>query len=553
MNNIKEDFWNELEKYYPELIQSITDLSQRSYISVTNMENHRTWWSKHAAEFFGLDENYTLMGNEKVKVNVHPDDKEYYRTSFRKKMLGLDLDEAVEYRIETMEGHYDRFIATSHMVRDEEGNNRFLVIHYDNHGIAGAVDPVTGLRTESVFQKDLRNMMEQECPAVYLKIGVSQFSRMNVLYGVEKADEILNIIGQVLLRIRPPKSFVYRLSGAKFALAIKDFSYEDLRVLYKNIVEVMNRLEVNGVTIPLKISGGALKLEPYFRDINAVRSRLTYALNHSKHGHHGELVIFNEEFCQTTNNIELISVIHQSAINSNEGFFLCYQPIVDVETNKIKGMEALIRWQGEPYGVVPPNVFIEWLEEDACIFELGNWILKTALADCKEISKTIPDFFVNVNVCPAQLERKGFKDRVLEILKESGLKPYQLCLEITERCRELDIAFLEQEILFFKSKGIKIALDDFGTGTSSLSVVLGLPFDEAKIDMSFVKGIKEKPINQAMIRAVVKFLNDMDVEACIEGVEDAEVREHLLCYGAKWFQGYYYSKPVPIDEFKKIL
>lgn len=168
-----------------------------------------------------------------------------------------------------------------------------------------------------------------------------------------------------------------------------------------------------------------------------------------------------------------------------------YQPIADTKTGKIRGMEALLRWELEPYGMVSPGVFMEWLEQDPCIFDLGNWILRTALTDVQKLRKETEGFFVNVNVAAAQLERREFRSAVMNILKETGARPEELCLELTERCRDLDIHFLRAEVEFFHSQGIKIALDDFGTGNSSLSLALELPFDELKVDMSFIRDIKQ--------------------------------------------------------------
>lgn len=289
-------------------------------------------------------------------------------------------------------------------------------------------------------------------------------------------------------------------------------------------------------------------------DAIAVRSRLTYAMNHSRHKHHGELVIYNDEIdSDMHDNLELISIIHRDAIEKREGFFLCYQPIADTKDGEIRGMEALLRWKKEPYGVVPPGVFIKWLEEDPCIFDLGNWIISQALRDLKEISKEKPDFFVNVNISAGQIERKEFRETVLWLLKKSGLKPEQLCMELTERCRELDVNFLKQEIDFFKSKGIKVAMDDFGTGNASLALALDLPVDELKIDMSFVRGIQEKPVKQAMVQSIVSFAQNTEKETCIEGVEDKVLLDYLKKYHATWHQGYYYSRPIPFDEFKTLL
>lgn len=554
MDLYQDKFWAGMRECYPEMIKGITDLSSKYYLSVTDVRTNRTWWSKRALDFFGLDENYTLVGHEKVKITLHPDDKEAYRQAFRNRMLGIDMDKPIEYRLESRAGHYDSFTAMCRMIYDKDGKPLFIIIHYDNHGIADEVDAVTGLHTDKTMMKDLQEFIDNEIPATIVKIGIDQFSRMNVLYGANYSDAILNAVSQVLLKNKTEKGLVYRMPGAKFAIAYRDISDEEVLAIYNRIAdELAKDIVIDGKNIPLKISGGSVRLESDITEPNAIRSQMTYALDHSRYCHHGELVMFNDEIGENTaDDLDLVRIVHQDAIDKREGFFMCYQPIVDCNTGVIKGMEALLRWKKEPHGIVPPGVYIDWLEKDACIYELGNWILETSLADCKRVSELQPDFFVNVNVCAAQLERHEFRGKVLSLLEASGLKPEQLCLELTERCRDLDLAFLAKEVEFFRSKGIRIALDDFGTGTSSLGVVLNLPVDELKIDMSFTRDIHKKPMNQAMIKSIIDFTDKMNLETCVEGVENEEVRDHLLKYGATWFQGYFYSKPMPIEDLLKL-
>ena len=378
----EQKFWEEVDILFPDIVKAITSLAKKSYISITNLRNGVTWWSEKAMEYFGMQENYTIRGQEKSKRSIHSDD------------------------------------------------------------------------------------LEESGQGTLLKIGLDQFSHINVMYGAAFSDKILNCAAQELLRLLKGKGYVYRLSGAKFVISFKKVSKEELQQIYDEIVEVFENTEVEGKKIPLKVSAGAIFMEPYMKETNAVRSRLTYALNHSRLEHHGELVIFNDEICGSDENqFELIGVIHQCATHNFEGFRMFYQPIADTKTGKIRGMEALLRWELEPYGMVSPGVFMEWLEQDPCIFDLGNWILRTALTDVQKLRKETEGFFVNVNVAAAQLERREFRSAVMNILKETGAKPEELCLELTERCRDLDIQFLRREVEFFHSQGIKIALDDSAQAT----------------------------------------------------------------------------------------
>lgn len=549
----EQKFWEEVDILFPDIVKAITSLAKKSYISITNLRNGVTWWSEKAMEYFGMQENYTIRGQEKSKRPIHPDDLEDFRRGFRERVAGKNMDELWEYRVRDG-STYNRISARARMLNDKDGKPFVIVIRYNNYGISDEVDATTGLHTEPALDREIREFLEESGQGTLLKIGLDQFSHINVMYGAAFSDKILNCAAQELLRLLKGKGYVYRLSGAKFVISFKKVSKEELQRVYDEIVEVFENTEVEGKKIPLKVSAGAIFMEPYMKETNAVRSRLTYALNHSRLEHHGELVIFNDEVCGSDENqFELIGVIHQCATHNFEGFRMFYQPIADTKTGKIRGMEALLRWELEPYGMVSPGVFMEWLEQDPCIFDLGNWILRTALTDVQKLRKETEGFFVNVNVAAAQLERREFRSAVMNILKETGARPEELCLELTERCRDLDIHFLRGEVEFFHSQGIKIALDDFGTGNSSLSLALELPFDELKVDMSFIRDIKQKPQNQAMVQSIVDYARRTNTETCIEGIENKEVSDYIEQFGSTWQQGYYYSKPVPIDRFEEVL
>lgn len=549
----EQKFWEEVDILFPDIVKAITSLAKKSYISITNLRNGVTWWSEKAMEYFGMQENYTIRGQEKSKRSIHPDDLEDFRRGFLERVAGKNMDESWEYRVRDG-STYIRISARAKMLNDKDGKPFVIVIRYNNYGISDEVDATTGLHTEPALDREIMEFLEESGQGALLKIGLDQFSHINVMYGAAFSDKILNCAAQELLRLLKGKGYVYRLSGAKFVISFKKVSKAELQQIYNEIVEAFENTEVEGKKIPLKVSAGAIFMEPYMKETNAVRSRLTYALSHSRLEHHGELVIFNDEVCGSDENqFELIGVIHQCATHNFEGFRMFYQPIADTKTGKIRGMEALLRWELEPYGMVSPGVFMEWLEQDPCIFDLGNWILRTALTDVQKLRKETEGFFVNVNVAAAQLERREFRSAVMNILKETGARPEERCLELTERCRDLDIHFLRGEVEFFHSQGIKIALDDFGTGNSSLSLALELPFDELKVDMSFIRDIKQKPQNQAMVQSIVDYARRTNTETCIEGIENKEVSDYIEQFGSTWQQGYYYSKPVPIDQFEEVL
>lgn len=551
----EKKFWSDMDGIFPELVKQMASLAKKSYYSITNLKSGITWWSESTLEYFGLEQNYTAIGKEKTKRELHPDDVETFKYCFGRRVEGNDLDKSWEYRVKDGD-KYNRFNAMSRMISDNEGKPLLLITRFVNYGLSDEVDTVTGLRTEAVLTRQLNEYISEGRRGALLKVNLDQFSHISVMYGAAFGDKVLNCVAQLLINILHDNSNIYKLSGVKFVLALGDIPRKKLREIYEKIEDAMeNNVEVEGKKIPLRISAGAVYIEPYMTDSNAVRSRLTYAVNHSRYEHHGELVIFNDEMGGKDNQhqFELIALIHQCATSDFDGFKLFYQPIADTKNGTIRGMEALIRWEKEPYGIISPGIFMEWLEEDPCIFDLGNWILRTALNDIKKVRDELPGCFVNVNVSAAQLERREFRQSVMNILSETGARPEELCLELTERCRDLDVEFLKGEVDFFHSKGIKIALDDFGTGNSSLSLALELPFDELKVDMSFIRDIKDKPQNQAMVQSIIDYVKRTKTETCIEGIENREVDDYIKKFGATWHQGYYYSKPVPIERIEKLI
>lgn len=555
MDENEKKFWSDMDGIFPELVKQMASLAKKSYYSITNLKSGITWWSESTLEYFGLEQNYTAIGKEKTKRELHPDDVETFKYCFGRRVEGNDLDKSWEYRVKDGD-KYNRFNAMSRMISDNEGKPLLLITRFVNYGLSDEVDTVTGLRTEAVLTRQLNEYISESRRGALLKVNLDQFSHISVMYGAAFGDKVLNCVAQLLINILHDNSNVYKLSGVKFVLALGDIPRKKLREIYEKIEDAMeNNVEVEGRKIPLRISAGAVYIESYMTDSNAVRSRLTYAVNHSRYEHHGELVVFNDEMGGKDNQhqFELIALIHQCATSDFDGFKLFYQPIADTKNGTIRGMEALIRWEKEPYGIISPGIFMEWLEEDPCIFDLGNWILRTALNDIKKVRDELPGCFVNVNVSAAQLERREFRQSVMNILSETGARPEELCLELTERCRDLDVDFLKGEVDFFHSKGIKIALDDFGTGNSSLSLALELPFDELKVDMSFIRDIKDKPQNQAMVQSIIDYAKRTKTETCIEGIENREVDDYIKKFGATWHQGYYYSKPVPIESIEKLI
>jgi EAL domain-containing protein (putative c-di-GMP-specific phosphodiesterase class I) len=236
----------------------------------------------------------------------------------------------------------------------------------------------------------------------------------------------------------------------------------------------------------------------------------------------------------------------------SQGHFVPYfQPIVCGENGDVLGYEALARFIHPSMGMVSPGEFIPVAEETGLMLELGEQILIKSLEMMDKVVRQInaPDsLYVSVNIAPAQLAQAGLVDLVLESLAASGLKPENLRLEVTETALVENMETAFEQLKQLQSQGIKISLDDFGTGYSSLSYLRKLPIDLLKIDRSFVTRLYDNESKMAIVKTVISLAGLLGLDVIAEGVESNEEAQSLISLGAGKLQGFYYSKPVPIDE-----
>ena len=434
--------------------------------------------------------------------------------------------------------------------RDENGKPAYFGGAILNHGMLSYIDVVTGLRSLYGFFDDLQAMLWKQDDAVIMLTGLSAFSSINDLYGYTFGNRVLQSLGRYLEGVFAGRGTVYRMDGTKFAVLTCDMTLLELERLYKTIQEKHSHdFYVDGKHLSLSLNAGAVVLDNFEISKETAYSCLKYAYYQSKLRKLGELVVFEDTLNDENRQmVEKINVIRNSISQNCAGFYLCYQPIMDAKSEKLKGFEALVRWRNEEYGAVPPMQFIPILEQDSLFNELGTWILRTAMIDGLDLLKRYPGIIINVNLSYTQIEKRDFVSEVIGLLDETGFPPENLCLEITERCRLLDTALLKNMFAAFRAKGIKIALDDFGTGFSSLGVLRELPVDTVKIDREFVKNIESSPSDQSTVEFISGLANAFAAEVCVEGVETESMRDYLRNFLVNSFQGYLYSKPVTKEE-----
>ena len=382
-------------------------------------------------------------------------------------------------------------------------------------------------------------------------VKVAKMTEINEVYGYHTGNKILQNVGRYLMDNVTNRGGTYRLDGSRFAVISATQSEEEFAGLYYDLRAYYREgINLDGQDFKLELNAGMLVLDDFNVDDQTVYSCLNFAYQESKIHKHGDLVKFNYELTDKSKaKIEMLHVIRASITQNYKGFYILYQPVVDAKTEKLIGAEALLRWRNEEYGTVPPDSFIPILENDPLFPDLGEWIIQTALNDTKKILSYVPDFTINVNLSYSQLEKANFTDAVWHLITQSGVEPKHLCLEITERCRLLDMELLRNVIVTLRARGVRIALDDFGTGFSSLGLVKNLPFDTIKIDRSFVRQIEQDEKEKKLLNNFTEIAGIFGSDVCVEGIETSGMCDIIRDYGIHSFQGYYYSKPVSIEEF----
>jgi EAL domain-containing protein (putative c-di-GMP-specific phosphodiesterase class I) len=236
-------------------------------------------------------------------------------------------------------------------------------------------------------------------------------------------------------------------------------------------------------------------------------------------------------------------------------FAVHYQPVVDLRSREVLGMEALLRWHHPVLGPVAPDVFIPLAEQTGSIHVLGDFVLRTAISDLArlgDVACTTP-FLVGVNVSPRQLAWPGFENRVQELLHQHGVTADRLVVEITEQAFEADIEPVGETVRSLRAAGVGVAVDDFGTGYSSLRYLQHLELDTIKVDKRFLDQVVESGRQQNLVGGIFALARQLDLRIVAEGIETAAQLEFLTSIGCDLGQGFLFSPPLPYDEIAALL
>jgi diguanylate cyclase (GGDEF)-like protein/PAS domain S-box-containing protein len=522
-----------------------------------DIDSDELWLSERWRQKLGHDFICPRTGRE-WREAVHPDDREAFDVQVRQHLDGYTANIEIEYRRLCVDGSNIWILARGRAAGQREGravrvvgtliditrrkNAETRVAHMAMH------DALTNLPNRNLFNRNLHEALRSAADAAsgyaVLACDLDRFKAVNDTFGHPAGDRLLCLVAERIRTVVRRQDCVARLGGDEFALILRDITDTAIaeRVCQRIINAIGEPILLDGNAIHVGISIGVAHVSGEGLSAEQVFRRADNALYQAKAAGRNAYRLYDAATHAQVATRSHIALDMKEAIRRGD-FFLVYQPVIDIITERVSSFEALMRWNHPERGLISPGEFIPVAEETGLIVPLGAWALREA---CREAMRWPDDVRIGVNVSAVQFNGE-LEETVLGALTESGLPAGRLKLEVTESLlmRNPEQAFAVLHRL--RDMGVRIALDDFGTGYSSLSYLRRFPFDKLKIDRAFVKDIVD-PDAAAIVRAVVGIGERLGMGVVAEGVETLEQLDIVRREGCTEVQGFLFSKPLPPAE-----
>ncbi len=527
---------------------------------VTGEVYHSPRWM----EILGIGADENILFTKKCWLErIHPDDRDAVADELKAHLKDEAKNFRSEHRILHTDGEYRWVLIRGMAVRDSDGKA---------FRIAGSMsditerksaeeklahdavhDALTGLPNRKKLMARLgRSIQRIKHNSNYgfavLFIDLDRFKTINDSLGHQAGDELLLIITEKLTQLVRPSDMVARLGGDEFVVVLENVrSRERVSQIAERILNCLQEPnEIAGHQIYSSASIGIVLASPAYDQPDDLVRDADIAMYRAKVKGKARFEIYNSKMHSGAISLLQMEMDLRRAIDRDE-FTLHYQPIVSLNSEKIVGFEALIRWNHPTRGIIMPNDFISVAEETGLILPIGNWVLREAcvqMQQWREEYSLANSLVVNVNLSARQLEQKDLVEQITRILKETKLDPACLKLEITESVIMKNAEETITKVLKLREMGVLLSIDDFGTGYSSLSYLHRFPIDTLKVDRSFVNLIGAEGEHSEIIQTIITLAFNLGMDVVAEGVETAEQLEFLRQVNCNYGQGHLYSRPV---------
>ncbi|SEL96401.1 PAS domain S-box-containing protein/diguanylate cyclase (GGDEF) domain-containing protein [Syntrophus gentianae] len=526
-----------------------------------NLLTKEVHFSSRWKGLLGYKEEEIGTGIEEWLNRIHPDDSEQVKVEINSHIEGLNAHFINEHRMRHKDGSYRWILSRGIAVREETGiAYRMAGSHTDISARKFAeeqlqhdafYDGLTGLPNRALFMDRLNNALRRTrrvpdftCAVFFLDLD--RFKMINDSLGHLAGDAVLVETARRLEKCARPGDTTARLGGDEFVMLFEDIKNEEnakaiAERIQKAFMEPFRVSEAELVSTPS--IGIALGSSEYLHAEDLLRDA-DITMYQAKALGRGRCEVFSPAMRLRAVALVRLEADLRAALERDE-FHIHYQPIVSLKDSRIVGMEALLRWQHPHQGLIAPSDFIPLAEDTGLILPMGEWVLRTACGHLKTwLDNGVPPLRLAVNISPVQLKDPGFTDMVTTVIKESGIKPDNLELEITETVLMEQTSSIVEVLLKLKAFGIHISLDDFGTGYSSLNYLQNLPIDTLKIDRSFIRKLFFNQEQPKIIETILTLGNNLGMEVIAEGIETTEQLKKLQAMKCRQGQGFFFSRPM---------
>jgi diguanylate cyclase (GGDEF)-like protein/PAS domain S-box-containing protein len=550
---------------YRSLVQHIPAVT---YIDALDDSASTLYVSPQVEELLGYTPHEWMNDGDLWLRIMHPDDRaraaaENQRHNETGETFSLD------YRVYRKDGRIVWVHDEARMFRDERGVPTFSLgvmiditdIKRGDEKVAFLTyhDELTGLPSRSMFEEFLElsitRARHHEASVAVICVDIDDFRLVNDSLGRLAGDEVLNVVAGRLREAARETDLVARRSGDTFLLLLADLEREG-----ENVEAAVARAEtaaqriLDALALPFRAGGtelyvsASIGISLFPEDGDETGSLLRNAeaaMLESKKGGHA-YVVSNRGALDSSAKLRFVTRLRKAV--ESQRWALHYQPILELATGRMHGVEALIRWM-EPDGtMVPPGDFIPLAEELGLIEAIGDWVVRELVYQSQAWRELEIDLDVSFNLSPRQFWQRDLAKGILERIREGGVDPSRVVVEITESSAMNDPDRAQAILEDLHAGGLRIAIDDFGTGYSSLARIRDMPVDVLKIDRSFVSGVDVDPQNQSIVSAFIELARGLGVTTLAEGIETEGELAFLLERGCVMGQGFHFSKPVPPEE-----
>jgi len=405
-------------------------------------------------------------------------------------------------------------------------------------------DSLTGLLNRRGFHQALGSALARVDRdgrrMAILYIDLDGFKRINDSLGHDAGDEILCRVARVLETCMRPYDIIARMGGDEFTALLDSLKHpEDAARVAEKLIELISvRHTIDGTEVTLGASVGIAHFPDSGQSVEELLRSADMAMYEAKRAGRQQYRYFSQEMNGRAHARLMMEENLRSAIEQN-GFNLVYQPQIVLESGKLRGFEALLRWNQGGRGDVQPNVFVPLLEETRLIDRVGKWTLREGLRQCRDWREEFGDeLIMSFNVSPVQFSRAGLLDELSRLLDEYQLDPAQLEIEVTEGALMQNLEQSCEKLRQLRQLGVRVAVDDFGTGYSSLAYLRHFELDTLKIDRLFIANMLDSPRDAAVVSTIIDLGRNLELEVIAEGVETLAQRDWLIAHGCHVMQGF---------------